>query len=627
MDLRPAYVYELRSINLALLREREARAVLDGWASFLNSMTSPSEIRVVEDIRTVMLGDEAYSMPYKRYFLISGEPLEDAMASAGLRGVRVPASSIPELRIVANAPRFAVDSDGALVRCYSLLRLSASMEPGWLVDLYPIAHEIRISLRPLENGRDEAVGHERALEAELEARAREGRAIDPEARMEMEAARSAADAVASGRERLFLVRILIAIRAREAGELEGRRRALRSKLHGMIDSPLYMSAAMCTGRGPRWALGREIYAPTGTLLAFFPFAGLDIVDPTPAAVAIGQNLATGNAIVYDVFERENYNVAVFGQTGYGKSTLIKAWISRLAAADPGAHIWVFDSIVRPEYALGPDGRFEGSFAELIGSGPEDVVDVSRPQGLDPYQVFESRAAASSFVSDLAGIEEPDLRAELNLIDADHVWDLQSRADGTLRRRLEAGLRPFENLWSGETELVDRQVFVLSTVGSAAVRDAAAYLLLAWIWGNVKRLPLRERKVIVIDEGWAFVEMDPRTGRPYFPAAVEFVPEIARTGRHYNAAFVIATQRVSDMMSGPGRVMLESAATKVVLRQDPAAVDVLSGPLALSPEEGRFVVGARPGQGLLISPEGHVPFYNMLSEAEMARFTMKPEGSP
>jgi hypothetical protein len=45
---------------------------------------------------------------------------------------------------------------------------------------------------------------------------------------------------------------------------------------------------------------------------------------------------------------------------------------------------------------------------------------------------------------------------------------------------------------------------------------------------------------VIDEGWSLVEINPRTGRPYFPLAVEYVPEIVRTGRHYNTAFVVAT---------------------------------------------------------------------------------------
>jgi len=71
-------------------------------------------------------------------------------------------------------------------------------------------------------------------------------------------------------------------------------------------------------------------------------------------------------------------------------------------------------------------------------------------------------------------------------------------------------------------------------------------------------------------------------------------------------------------------MMESAATKIVLRQDSAAIDLLAGPLSLSPEEQRFVLSAQVGQGLLISPMGHVPFYNQLLRGELERFLGKPK---
>jgi hypothetical protein len=94
---------------------------------------------------------------------------------------------------------------------------------------------------------------------------------------------------------------------------------------------------------------------------------------------------------------------------------------------------------------------------------------------------------------------------------------------------------------------------------------------------------------VVDEGWSLVEKNPRTGKPYFPLAVEYVPEIARTGRHYNACFLISTQLVSDFMGregeyGPGRPMVESCATKIVLKQDHAAAPILREALSLSDEE-------------------------------------------
>ncbi|MDP7976538.1 MAG: hypothetical protein RAK25_05300, partial [TACK group archaeon] len=146
--------------------------------------------------------------------------------------------------------------------------------------------------------------------------------------------------------------------------------------------------------------------------------------------------------------------------------------------------------------------------------------------------------------------------------------------------------------------------------------------LAALWRVIKSRPLSERKYIVVDEGWAFVETNPRTGRPYFPMAVEFIPEIARTGRHYRAAFIIASQLVSDFAGGPGRSVIENSATKVVLRQDPASLKLIKDMLNLSETESRFVLSAKPGQGIIITPEGHVPFYNMLLPEELRKFTTK-----
>ena len=141
--------------------------------------------------------------------------------------------------------------------------------------------------------------------------------------------------------------------------------------------------------------------------------------------------------------------------------------------------------------------------------------------------------------------------------------------------------------------------------------------------------MSRKKSIIIDEGWALVEVNPRTGNPYFPLAVEYVPEIARTARHYNANFTLATQLVSDLMGrggsyGPGRAMVESCATKVVLKQDQAASSTLREAFNLSEVEERFITSAKVGQGLLLTQEGHVPFVNHLSETEQKLFTTSPK---
>jgi hypothetical protein len=66
-------------------------------------------------------------------------------------------------------------------------------------------------------------------------------------------------------------------------------------------------------------------------------------------------------------------------------------------------------------------------------------------------------------------------------------------------------------------------------------------------------------------------------------------------------------------------MIESCATKIVLKQDQAALRVLREGFNFSDDEEKFIVNARVGQGILVMQEGRVPFYNILSEEEKRLF--------
>ena len=623
--------YELRSINLFNLPQEEAAGVLDDYADFLNSLLGPIEIRIIEDVRQVALGDEMYRQPYKRYFILSDEPLDSALMNMRVKFVKVP--SVPLLKIRSNVRRFMVDEDGYFVECWNLVALSNAMSTGFLTDLYPFTHEIGITIYPVGNGKQLAMSHAYMMRSKIALRERDARVVDPSAALEADGAQRAANSIAAGNERLFMFRVMIVLRAKDNEEMLTKERELLAQLRGLVDSPLYLQRAMYEGVGPSWALGRLIYAPTSTLLSFFPFSGLDLIDPE--GIMLGQNLQTGNVLLYDIFDRENYNVSVLGQTGAGKSTLIKSWVSRLAAQDDESYIYIFDSIAKPEYSVGPDGRYDGSFASMIGA---KVLDFMGDTYLDPLSIFEGRQAAQ-VVEELAGVDEPEMKDELRMA-AEGAHDLDEfmeklaarRASlpagdqspiSRLERRLSAELKPFDFLFRGELTMWDRMVFSLYGL-DRTTRDIVAFLTLARVWRTIKSLPVSARKVVVIDEGWAFVEDNPKTGKPYFPMAVEYIPEIARTGRHYNAAFIIATQQVSDMMTGPGKAMLQNSGTKVILKQDTAATDILSNEMALSPEDRRFVLNARVGQGMLLSPEGHIPFFNVLAKSELTAFTTKPK---
>jgi hypothetical protein len=630
-------VYELRSINLANLPEKEQARVLDQFASFLNSLTDPVTFEVVKDVRKVDALGSSYPVPYMRFFVGSGSQIDDLLA--GLVGpgkfVRVPA--VPEIDVSHVSGRYVIDTEQRLVQTFNITRLGGSMEPAFLTRVYGLAHSVKLQLLPIEPHQARALSRQRAeaLRSGLLLREMDGRLFNPEREAELRRVQAAAQSIAAGNERLFKAKISVRLREKSYSDLVAARKKLRQALGGVVeemDSPRYLQEPLLKDKGPEWARGQWFFLTTAAATVFFPFSGLDIIDPK--GVFFGQSLQTGNAIIFDVFEKENYNLAVMGQTGYGKSTLVKTLFTRMLLSDPDMCAFVFDSIVKPEYAFGPDGKYETSFAGITGCKVHRFTK-EKGAGLDPFAVFPDKRRAANFLASVAKIEgEPNLVADLYIASdrSSSVADLMMKAEGELRKRLQANLPPYSFLFEGEMEVSRRMVFVLYDLPPGELRDAAAFLTLAAVWKSIQDtsiFPVSQRKAIVIDEGWALVETNPRTGKPYFQLAVEFVQEIARTARHYNTNFTLATQLVSDLMGrggtvGPGREMVESCATKFVLKQDPAASATLREAFNLSDREERFITNAKIGQGLLLTQDGHLPFYNLLSDAEARLFTTRPK---
>jgi hypothetical protein len=53
--------------------------------------------------------------------------------------------------------------------------------------------------------------------------------------------------------------------------------------------------------------------------------------------------------------------------------------------------------------------------------------------------------------------------------------------------------------------------------------------------------------------------------------------------------------------------------QVILKQDQAAAQVLREAFNLSYSEEKFIFNAKTGQGILVTPEGRIPFYNCLRD--------------
>jgi energy-coupling factor transporter ATP-binding protein EcfA2 len=649
LSLPSKSLYELRSINLWGMKEKEQEEVIDRFVQFLNSLSEPTTFRIIEDSRNVRAGISVYeNARYKRYFIETNSEIDAAVSMIGAKYEKM--ASVPELNIVEALPRYLVDGSSNFVQVSNMTRLGGRLPTGFLSQFYGIAHEVRVEIDPVRDMfRAKRMVNERLFAANESIAYRQSRSwlVGADLLAQRERLQRIANELSSSSQRLFRLRLKFVLRAPSLDLLAQKKKLLRQALGSYIeeiDSPAFLQLPMYTGRGPSWTTGRWFFVPTETLGVFFPFAGLDLIDPQ--GTLLGENLLTHNVILYDVYEKENYNIALIGSTGSGKSTLIKSWISRMALENPEMILFTFDALDKKEYSAGPDGKYESSFACKTGSSLYTFKQNERT-GLDPFKIFleegttttneSDKKTVSEFISMLLNeAKEPELRTDLKLAceDSSSFEELLKNSPADLKKQLEADLKPYMFLFEGEPiQLDSRTCFVLSGLPEWA-KDVAQFLAFSYSWQIISRLPVSTKKMVVVDEGWRLIapsgsgktiSASSRLAMPVNVAAT-YVPRIARTGRHYNCAFILATQLARDFFSDNsiGRPMIESCSTKIILKQDEAASDLLSSELSLSHEEQKFIQRCSQGQGLLLTPEGRVQFYNMLSDDEKKSFTTRPK---
>ena len=100
--------------------------------------------------------------------------------------------------------------------------------------------------------------------------------------------------------------------------------------------------------------------------------------------------------------------------------------------------------------------------------------------------------------------------------------------------------------------------------------------------------------------------------------------MSKAGRKRGAGLTVVTQDAADVLSTDlGRAVVSNAATQILLRQAPQAIDDISRAFDLSAGERQFLLSADRGQGLLCSGPHRVAFQALASPAEHALITTDP----
>lgn len=147
-----------------------------------------------------------------------------------------------------------------------------------------------------------------------------------------------------------------------------------------------------------------------------------------------------------------------------------------------------------------------------------------------------------------------------------------------------------------------------------LRPIAMYIILDYIWTRVKR-DLKKR-LLIIDEAWYLMK---------YPDSATFVYSIAKRARKYYLGLTTITQDIEDFLASDyGKAIVNNSSIQILLKQSPAAVDMVSKTFYLSEGEKHLLLAADVGEGLFFAGQSHVAIRVVASPDEHRLITSRPE---
>jgi type IV secretory pathway VirB4 component len=576
------------------------------------------------------------------------------LPSAGLAGTVAPAS-------VEVAPRMLRVGDGYAATLV-VTGYPAEVGPAWLEPLlsWPGRLDLALHIDPLPA--PIAASRLRKQRARFESSRRadgeRGKLTDPYVVAAADDAADLAERLARGAARLFRVGLYLTVHARTEPELleacaQVKAAAASTLIEVQPATWRHLAGWTTTLPLATDSLSMLRTMDTQALAAAFPLASADLPAPLPGedlpsgGVLYGVNPASRGVVWWDRWAQENYNSVVLARSGAGKSYFVKLEILRnlyqqvqVAVIDPeDEYLRLCDAVGGSIVRLGVAGVKVNPLDLPVGDTRPDVLTrrglflhtlISVLVGQQPPPA--ERAALDRAILAVyrrAGITaDPGTHHRTAPLLRDLAGVLDADADDAARQ-LAARLAPwvegsFSDLFDGPTTTRPSGHLVVWSLRHLPdeLRTVGTLLALDDIWRQVDLSPQyrtgsapQSRRLVVVDEAWLLM----RDGE-----GARFLFRMSKAARKRNAGLTVITQDVADVLGTDlGLAVVSNAATQVLLKQAPQAIDAVGDAFGLTAGERRLLLTARTGQGLLISGSNRTGFDSISSDQEHRLCTTRP----
>ena len=544
-------------------------------------------------------------------------------------------------------PRHLVVGDGCCAS-FAITGYPREVGLGWLAPLLNYPGRLDVSLHvdpfPAEVAAQRLRRQQARLESDRRIEAARGRLADPGLDAAATDAAELAGRVMRGEAKLFRVGLYLSVFAHDRAELDAHVARVKALCASLLMEARPASFRALQGFAATLPIGVDALRllrtmDTDALQAAFPFVAPDL--SAGDGVLYGTEVAGSGLVRWDRFSADNANAVILARSGAGKSYLAK--LEALRSLYRGIDVLVVDP--EDEYrrlAAAAGGAYLHLGAEGVRLNPFDLI--AGPEALVRRALF-----VHTFLTTLAGALSPRETAALDRAvlgaygDAGITTDPRTHARpaptlADLARRLDADgeaasaelaarLAPYvsgshKGLFDGPTTTSPEGHLVVFSLRDLPDELKAAGTLLAVdaCWRRVADPARRRRRLVVVDEAWLLMRD---------PAGARFLFKMAKAARKHWCGLTVVTQDAADLLSTDlGQAVVANAATQVLLRQAPQAIEAVGDAFALSEGERAFLLSARRGEGLLCAgasgaPDMRVGFQAAASEAEHRLVTSDP----
>jgi len=482
-----------------------------------------------------------------------------------------------------------------------------------------------------------------ALEAQIISDAEKGAARDPLRETALRDIEYLRDALTQGTEKFFQFALYVTLYAENLEDLD----RVSDQVEDIFGSRLVYSRRVYyqaeQGFNSTLPLGNdELYITfnmnSSPIASSFPFISSELTSDQ--GILYGINRHNNSLILFDRFTLQNANSVVFATSGAGKSYAIKLEILRSLML--GTDVIVID----PEYEYKHLAEAVGGTYINISLASENKInpfDLPRSIGGEakPKDIIRSavitlkglvrlmlgnlnydedsivdRALLETYAkkditpdSDLTKIEPPIMS------DLEQVLDgMEGGGDLALRlRKFTQGT--FAGLLNNPTNVEMTNQLICFSVRDLEdeLRPIAIYTIVNYIW-NVVRSEMKKR-VLVIDEAWWMMQHED---------SAKFIFALVKRCRKYYLGVTTITQDVNDFLTSPyGQAIVNNSSLQILLKQSPAAIDLIQKTFILTEGEKYLLLECGIGEGIFFAGNKHVAMKVVASYTEDQLITSDP----